>query len=507
MADWYYRTTSGEEGPLRPSDLMNLARQGVINPETPLRRSDGEKWVAAKKLKGLFPPQIEASPSPPGVERSIKKPMIVAGGVCGIVVLMAVLFAVMRSENPKESASPPLAETQTVLDSAQTRDISTPTETKTKESVAPGLATTKDSQSEVMKRLEVPTEAVKSVVTAYLAAKTWEERLPLMVNIDTVPPSDSPLAPPGIYRPGTFSGSSSSTDGTIETGMAQVDVSASHPDQKTLWFYLIRTPSGFKINAAAMLRAANQARMNATLAEIRDSKPSIDLTLLKIVKNSAGILLDVRVTNNSKLHVAYAGFDLAFSDTDGGFVGTCFKNESNLRAGASATGQAVFLGEVSLEEIAQIKPSGLRLRTQTSTGDAIDAAKFFAINLRLDGNRPEDQTRLEQTFRGQWLNDSGESKTRVFFSPDTRTMNIGGTKEGRFSTEVTMRNYSTGEFRLQMSHPDGTGIASVYKPIRKGVFRMTRTQLRVPGNPNWSPPEDDPTNGPLQTYIDAREVP
>ncbi len=507
MADWFYHTKAGEEGPFRPPDLINLARQGVINPETPLRRSGDDKWVAAKKLKGLFSPQVEAPPTPPVVRRSIKKPMIVASGVCGIVVLMAVLFAAMRSENPKESASLPLAETQKAQDGNHTQDSSTPSEAKPKVSVAPGSAKTKDSQSDVMKRLEVSTKTVQSVVTAYLAAKTWEERLPLMVNIDAAPPPDSPLAPPGIYRPGTFSSSSSSTDGTFETGMAQVDVGASHPELQSLWFYLIRTPTGFKINAAAMLREANQARMNATLAEIRDSKPMVEVTILKMEKSVSSIRLDVRITNNSKLHLAYVRFNLSFFDSDGGFVGSCLDNATNVRAGASSTDQAIFLGGHSLEEIAKIKVSDVNLRTQTSTGADINAAQLFSSDLRLDGNRPEDQTRLEQTFRGQWLNHSGESKTRIYFAPDARTMNIGGTKEGRFSTEVTMRNYSTGEFGLQMAHSDGTGIASVYNPIRKGVFRMTRTQLRVPGNPNWSPPDDDPAKGPLQTYVDARETP
>ena len=440
---------------------------------------------------------------------------IVTAVAVGSVIVVTGLFAafqlgkatVMRSDKPPETALLPLAETPRTQGVVLTPDISTQSDTRTKADVAPGPANTKDTQSEVMKRLEISTKTVETVVTSYLAAKTWEERLPLMVNIDAVPSKDSLLAPPGIYRPGTFKSSSSSTDGEREMGSAEVDVSVSHPDQPTLSFNLVRTSKGFKIDAAVMKQVAAQAQMNAMLAEIRDSKPTVEVTILKMEKSVSSIRLDFRITNNSKLHLGYVGFNLSFFDSEGGFVGTCLQNAVNLRAGASSTDQGILSGGHSLEEIAKIKVSDLQLRTQTSTGAAINAGQFYSSDLRLDSNRPVDETQLERTFRGQWLNDSGESKTRIHFSPDARAMFIGASKEAKFSTEVTMRNYSSGEFGLRMFHPDGTGIGGVYKPIRKGVFRMTRGQLRVAGNPNWSPPDDDPTKGPVQTYIDAREVP
>ena len=499
MADWFYRTKAGEKGPLRPSDLMNLARQGVINPETPLRRSDDDKWVAAKKLKGLFPSAVEVPPSRPVVQRSTKKLAFIAAGVCGLVLSIGGIVAMMKADKPTESAS--LAETPKAQDGDRTSVPSTQPETPAT------VAGTKDAQSDLMKQLETTRTSAVDVVKAYLAAKTWEERLPLMANIDAPPSRDSPLAPPAAYRPGTITASAATKDGDVENCWVEVNVSESHPDQPKQVFHLVQTSNGYKINAAVMERVAAQARMNATLAEIRDSKPSVEVTVLKMEKSVSSIRLDVRTTNNSTLHLGYVGFNLSYFDSEGGFVGTSLRNAVNLRAGASTTDQAILSGEHSLEEIARIKVSDLQLTTKTSTGAAINAAQFFTVNLKLDGNRAEDQTQLERTFRGQWLNDSGESKTRQYFSPDARTMHIGETRAGRFSTEITLRNYSTGEFGLRMFHPDGTGIGGVYRPIQKGVFRMTRGQLRPPGNLNWSPPDDDPTKGPVQTYIDAREVP
>lgn len=263
MADWFYRTKAGEKGPLRPSDLMNLARQGVINPETPLRRSDDDKWVAAKKLKGLFPSAVEVPQNRPVVQRSTKKLVIVTAGVCGLVLLIFSIVAVMKSGKPTDSAS--LAETPTKV-----------------------AANTKDTQSAAMGSLQISNQSAGEIVKAYLAASTWDQRLPLMVNFDGPPTGDSPLPPPGKYSPAAIISSTSTKSAKMEISSVEVDISTSHPRHKSVWFNLIRTPNGHKIDAAAMLdnaaksderlEAARRAEEERLLLEKAEREPPADAT-------------------------------------------------------------------------------------------------------------------------------------------------------------------------------------------------------------------------------------
>lgn len=68
MTTWYYRNDTGEIGPLPPEQFKQLATNGEISSETPIRRADMDQWVYAKSVKGLLPAQTAtalAEPSPP----------------------------------------------------------------------------------------------------------------------------------------------------------------------------------------------------------------------------------------------------------------------------------------------------------------------------------------------------------------------------------------------------------------------------------------------------------
>jgi hypothetical protein len=61
-SQWYIHTESGEvEGPLSPVMLKARADSGAIGPDTPVRNGAEGKWLAATRVKGLFP----SSPVPP----------------------------------------------------------------------------------------------------------------------------------------------------------------------------------------------------------------------------------------------------------------------------------------------------------------------------------------------------------------------------------------------------------------------------------------------------------
>jgi hypothetical protein len=60
---WFVETADGAEGPLSNEDLIALARQGKIGPETVLRHSRSPKSLRASEVPGLIPGQA-AAPGP-----------------------------------------------------------------------------------------------------------------------------------------------------------------------------------------------------------------------------------------------------------------------------------------------------------------------------------------------------------------------------------------------------------------------------------------------------------
>ena len=52
-AEWHYRSGTAEFGPLSTPELIRLAADGQVTPETPVRKGDGA-WATASKVAGLF---------------------------------------------------------------------------------------------------------------------------------------------------------------------------------------------------------------------------------------------------------------------------------------------------------------------------------------------------------------------------------------------------------------------------------------------------------------------
>ena len=52
---WYYQVNGRDVGPVPPSALKQLANDGVVSHETPVRRECDATWTTAKHVRGLFP--------------------------------------------------------------------------------------------------------------------------------------------------------------------------------------------------------------------------------------------------------------------------------------------------------------------------------------------------------------------------------------------------------------------------------------------------------------------
>ncbi len=53
MSDWFVQGSDGDLGPFRPSELLQLVRNGKVKPETPVRKGDSA-WFEASSVGGLF---------------------------------------------------------------------------------------------------------------------------------------------------------------------------------------------------------------------------------------------------------------------------------------------------------------------------------------------------------------------------------------------------------------------------------------------------------------------
>jgi hypothetical protein len=62
---WYYREMGQEIGPLSPLRVLELVGEGLIGPETLVRKGRDGKWVPACKIQGLF---IGSQSRPPAVD-------------------------------------------------------------------------------------------------------------------------------------------------------------------------------------------------------------------------------------------------------------------------------------------------------------------------------------------------------------------------------------------------------------------------------------------------------
>lgn len=59
--NWFYRVGKTEVGPCTVSQIRELAAGGNISGETLLRREDGDQWLRANRIKGLFPESTAAA--------------------------------------------------------------------------------------------------------------------------------------------------------------------------------------------------------------------------------------------------------------------------------------------------------------------------------------------------------------------------------------------------------------------------------------------------------------
>ena len=56
MADWYVSKSGKTHGPFSSQQLVQLAAEKKIGPQTEVRMGEDGKWAPAEEVKGLFVP-------------------------------------------------------------------------------------------------------------------------------------------------------------------------------------------------------------------------------------------------------------------------------------------------------------------------------------------------------------------------------------------------------------------------------------------------------------------
>lgn len=129
MASRWYVDQDGEQlGPLKTAELRQLAAQGDVQSQTPVRRGEQGDWVPAGKIAGLIPkssqaapPQAEAVPvgQPVPTARPVAKPVATARPVAKPVASAAPAPAPAPTGPAIKAASPPTRRRQ----SRRPRDV------------------------------------------------------------------------------------------------------------------------------------------------------------------------------------------------------------------------------------------------------------------------------------------------------------------------------------------------------------------------------------------------
>lgn len=122
-SEWIYQVMDKQVGPISSAELRSLAQQGTVKLDTPVRKAPDGAWVPAGRVDGLFalpngspqpataprtaspPPRAPLSEKPSGLGAATKITLVVAGGLCILVLGFLVWFIAGRDTWELNNAS------------------------------------------------------------------------------------------------------------------------------------------------------------------------------------------------------------------------------------------------------------------------------------------------------------------------------------------------------------------------------------------------------------------
>ncbi len=561
-AEWYYRTATGRaEGPVTADDLKQLAHLGEIGPQTEIRKGADGRWIKAMKVKGLLgqspskPTTIQPAPTPwlqpvdngEGSEPTRHRPrppaplvrsplvdadadyggelpfparrhtpsdlgdagypptsaakqrsplLLVGAGVVGTLLVVGLVAVSFSMFGRKEENKP---QPQQV--------VHNPNEKQKGESPS----AKKDPPAEVgtpkLPSLSTPEGTVKG----YLAAATWEDRLPYVLNADRVRSEmaklyqNTPRFKPDNFLPGTVVGVEGRNVPVGGRCTVTVDVSTSYPDFPRWTYILVRTPEGFKVDWEASQDRGKREQHDALQAKLRELNPVIDIEVLRCKQSYSHTEIEFRLTNRSTALFSYVAVTMSIHDAKGQYLGNNFTNATNVRAGQSIVKHVSF-DNVKVGEVASWEMGVQDVTIDRGDGQRLTATNVFKLNEQLAGSDKGYRRKLEARLVGHWRGSDSD-----YYFPSDKAEAFFVDKEGVrrvFSYTVMDRNYSAGSFQLRFASNDGNGHQRTFTIKDQRAMTTQPTHLTDDAG-EWRELRDDIKDKLIEnwTYVDERVSP
>ena len=515
VAEWYYRTSTGQtKEPVTAARLKQLAQLGEIGPATEIRKGTEGRWITANKVKGLLdaaPPKptttkttlpawmqplesgrepeparprpkspaplvrrphadaepVEEDDRPVPVRRAAPWDVVDAeytvsspakkrspflsvwagvGGTLLAVGLVAVAFTMFGKKDENQPQQQQAVQNEKQKDAPQKGE---PHSTKDNSPAAVGTA--------ISQSLSIPDATVKG----YLAAGTWEERLPYVLNADRVRQEmaklyrNTPSFKAEDFLPGTITAVENRNAPVGGQCTVTVDVSTSSPNFPRWTYNLVRTPEGFKIDWEASQEQRKKEQNEALQAKLRELNPFIDIEVLRCKQSNSRTEIEFRLTNKSTALFSYVAVTLSIHNDKDEYLGNDYTNATNVRAGQSIV-KSISFDNVKVGEVALWKMGIKDVIIDRGDGERTEATSVFTLKEQVAGPDKGYKPRLEEYLAGHWR----EANTDHYFSfasPNLGVIVVHKDVRRRFSLEIVERNYSTGIVKLRYVNDDGSG--------------------------------------------------
>jgi len=199
----------------------------------------------------------------------------------------------------------------------------------------------------------------EGVVKAYLAATTWEERLPYVQNVEKVRPLMAQLyrntkLNPDKFLPGNVVSVENQNAPVGGKCLVTVDVSTSSPDAPRWTYVVVHTQDGFKVDWEESQALGKKEQETAVQNKMRELNPVIEVEVLRWGQSGSYAVVEFHLTNKSNALFTYVAVAMDGFNAKGDYLGHNDTNETNVRAGQSLVKQISF-NNVKVGEIASWK--------------------------------------------------------------------------------------------------------------------------------------------------------
>lgn|GEM_PF-2788261 len=301
-----------------------------------------------------------------GREQSLHGAVLVRAGLGGAFLVATVIGFVFMSSKSVDKAEP----------------ASTVKRTTEK----PGLekSDTLDDQRKTVARHTFTTP--EEVLTAYLRAENWEDRLPCVFNPELVRSqmatryqSVNLVATKEEFKPGNIYAVDKRSPLVGERVTVRVDVHEGLPHFGYVSYVVVRTNDGYKVDWRESMKLGTEDRERAARNELQLGEAVLEVQVLKVYQSSSSHTnIDIRVNNISKRFVSFWSIGADLYDAAGNYLGHAYTNGSNLRAGHAATSPIIY-SDVRALEVGSWKLELEKATIDLGGGNRRDVTQYYTL--------------------------------------------------------------------------------------------------------------------------------